>query len=363
MSDNIYCVKNYFDDFRVSIDTLYLGFKCDSMIGENIYYKINNKLSCNCIKLCPAKRGNIYYKYVETDNNNGVYLSMEPREGLYNDFITLQLSGKFFRDIENSEKFIDYLFDEFSEYIRIQRIDIAIDILYGEYPVMLQQSKEIYMCGFPIPAYNEDYHYKKVGFELYGRSGQIFSDNMFVNMIASGKGDNRLRVYDKSLDLMEKYKTEYSLYYDIAKDYEQVYRIELQSRGKKLKGFIDTYLGKYERYERKTLIDEFLNYIFQKYSFKYVDGSKIVKEFREPIRFIPLIKKQTKIDRMKKQYKYHANMQNSHFRKCCDLADKIVIEQKAIDACKAMNLFYNTDVNKFDMYALFMKEKMTVRQE
>jgi hypothetical protein len=337
-----------FDNIRSSIDTLYLGFRCDDLKGSEILDIIKDYLSSLCFISLSKGKGNQYYWGSFCNADRGVFLYCEPRKNLKNDYITLQLSGKFFHDIWDSRNFLNMIFSEFSEFLIFQRIDVAVDIMFIEFPSNLP-SKDGYLSGFPIPTYNKDYHYRKEGFEVYGRASSNPSIMYFHNMVAQGKKDVRLRVYDKTLDNLEKEGVGYSDVYSFETNYEQVYRIEMQCRGQYLKGFMDKYWDEYKKYDYDLLCHAFITYFFHKYDFDYVSVDDILSEFKKPLTFSKLKKEST----LENQFNYHKSRQNKHFFKCCEISDKLQGHRQIARAMGLTKQIVDEVVGDFDMYACF----------
>lgn len=314
MSDNIYCVN---PTYRFSIDTLYIGFRCEPIVGEHILEEINNYLSSNLLfSLNRENYGNVYYYDTYKNEDNGIVLFARPRKGLKNDYLTLQIGGIFFHDILDSEKFLDWLFSSwFAVEIVLQRVDVALDVLYENYPNG-EISDKGFMPRFPLPSYSPEYHYTKVDFKIDGR---LYNDLFVVNMVSQGKSDKRLRVYDKSLDCYEKWGDGYGEVYMLDKTYSQVYRIEFQVRGKTLKGWFSDYKEHYKVINRQTLIEALFQYVFAKYQFTNIDMGLVDKALHKSFTFHKLKRKYN----LESKLLYHKQRQNAEYKEVCRLYDKI----------------------------------------
>lgn len=334
-----------YDNLRSSIDTLYLGFRSDLDFGSVALDDINNYLSSMCFISQSEGKGNQYYWYSYFNKESGVSIFVEPREGLKNDFMTIQLSGKFFHDIWGSRNFLIWLFEKYQDYLIFQRIDVAVDVLFKEFP--RGGSHDGYLAGFPVPSYSEEYKYCKQGFEIYGRCSSNPNIMAFNNMVAQGRGDCRLRVYDKTLDNYEKDHKNYSDVYMFETDYEQVYRIEFQCRGQYLKGFYDKYIGRYGKLTYSTLVEELLNYVFHKYEFEGIIKDDVVKCFKKPLSFSKLKKKQC----LENAFEHNKAIVNKAYFRCCEISDKLQAQRQVAEAFGISKELIHSVIGDFDMYA------------
>lgn len=342
MSDNIYL------DYRSSIDTLYFGLKFDynNVLDPNDEIeKIKNYLFQNLFLKLVETHGNCFYFGGYKNDDCGIVINYEPRKNLLNDFCTIQLGGKFFRDNLKARLFLSYIFTEYGNLINIQRIDCALDCCYKEIPNYKDFTNN---SGFPYPQFNKNYKYGgKRSFEVYSRLSPNFGVS-FVNMIANGKGDVRLRVYDKDFEIRERKKGCYTEYYHTEEFYKKVFRIELQCRGRTLKGYLDKYLELYKVFDYDYLCMQILSYAFRKYYFEYIDNSIFLE--KPDIRF----SERKKVKDLNEQYKHAVSLQNSYYRKACDLVDKMLFEQE-LDCCVNKYKTLCKDTNDYDLYAVFKK--------
>lgn len=301
-SDNIY--MKY--DTRLAVDTLYFGLQIDDLGFKWFMEEIKNYLFFE-LKENLKKSRSKYYECELVNEDFGFYCFFSPHKNLLNDYATIQLTGKFFRNMEH-EKAIEKIIEIMSGYIRYQRIDVCLDVLWIDLPFIKDDlTKNI---GFPVPSYSERWKNKKLAFNIFGRWDH---ENYFVNMISCGKGDLLLRVYDKELDLEEKYGMNYSEYYGLDLIYKKIFRIEYQMRGKSLKEFLvncnDLGISFLELEQLKSAI---ISCVFNKYEFLYL-------ECENPIYIKTSIKRKSTLDN---QIEFHKNKSGFHFFRYRDLVDE-----------------------------------------
>ena len=221
--------------YRLSLDTFFFGLDIDDLNVFEFLEKIKNYLFFYKSLDKHNYSRNRFYREEWINEDNGFYMFLCPRANLKNSTITIQLTGKFFKS-KSAINFVDFVLSEYYTLVNFQRVDVALDCCYDTLDgVELEENTR--MVGFPFPSYSDRWNRKKIGFEVYGRLSYDMS-KFFINMVSQGRNDTRLRVYDKSLDLLEKYNDVYSGYYDLKDNYKQVYRIEFQARSDKLKSFI-----------------------------------------------------------------------------------------------------------------------------
>ena len=219
---------------RSSIDTFYFGLRIyKEELVETLHKIKNNLFFYDECEINYYKSRNRFYMCSYEVPEYGFFMYFAPRKGCKNDYITIELTGHFFKMISISTEFVDFLLKEFYEVLTWQRVDVALDILYDDIDGLAYE-KFSNRLNFPFPDYNDKWHYARLEFETYGRFREGFH---YINMVAVGRNNNRLRVYDKTLDLEEKYNKSYSEYYGLIKDFKYVYRIELQVRGDGLKEY------------------------------------------------------------------------------------------------------------------------------
>lgn len=323
-------------DVRFSIDTLYIGLRCDAFDGIEIYKNIKKNLFFKRnLKEDFSHSRNKYYSCESVDLTNGFACYFSPRRNLKNDYFTIQLGGVFFRNIFKSYEFISFLFENYGDIVVFQRVDVAMDICYKELDeIDLDDTKNV---GFPMPTYSDDWTKRKIPFEIFGR---YFDGDYFINQVSQGKDDLHLRVYDKDFELQEKYKKDYHEYYDLDEIYLKVFRIEFQMRSDKLKSYLNNCLeaGFYER-SYESLIECIFCYVFSKYRFKNVDTDSI--EFNKF--YLPAYVK--RCSSAQSRATYHKNMMVHHaleFEKC---QYEVEDEKKLNKFIKKLN--YQNIVDKF----------------
>lgn len=266
---------------RFSIDTLYFGLRMYEEELNDFFKEIKNYLfffnekEIN-IHFCK----NRFYKYMFDESKNfGFIMFLYPRPNCRNDFITIELSGTFFKNIPLSFEFCNWIFGKYGLRVNFQRIDVACDVIYDSVDGLEVENKT-HLLAFPYPSYSGDWHKARIPFSFYGRS---VGNDFFVNMVYQGKNDTRLRVYDKNLDLMEKYNICYDSYYSLNINANLVYRIEFQLRGDKLKFFISNIIDDVDfEFNYFSLVAFIFKYVFSKYDFENFDKECISVNLYSP---------------------------------------------------------------------------------
>lgn len=297
---------------------MFIGLEIDDLCVYEFLEKIKNYLFFYKSLDKHNYSRNRFYKEEWVNEDNGFFMFLCPRANLKNSTITIQLTGKFFKS-KTAIRFVDFVLSDYYSMVNFQRVDVALDCCYDSLDgVEIEENTKL--IGFPFPSYSKRWNKKKIGFEVYGRLNHDMS-NFFINMVSQGRNDTRLRVYDKSLDLLEKYNDVYSGYYDLKENYKKVYRIEFQARSDKLKSFISMlYASDDENIKPDSYINlcyDFLGYILYKYDFKFVNK----EEFGDNLyigKFNP-----NKESTLLGQLRYARNMQNSFYKRCLDLYEEI----------------------------------------
>lgn len=335
-------------DTRLSCDTLYFGVPIDSITFKDAFFEIKKNLSFK-IDINTLRSRSRFYSMEAVNEEVGFYMFFSPHAGLANDYATVQLTGKFFRDIER-EKDLELLLGIF-DCIRLQRIDVALDVLYTEMPVCADEFTN--NLGFPVPSYSENWKNVKLPFMTYGRLDE--SQRFYINQVSCGKSDLVLRVYDKDLDLMEKYDKTYCEYYGIEGDYLRVFRIEYQMRGKSLKEFLENCEILGAGYENLKILNSLvMSCVFYKFEFLNIH------DVFDPIYIPTSIKRKSTLDN---RIEYHKHRSGFHYFKYCDLVDQKQREVKENNQIKKM--VYDDTASKmrdlgmifdFDVEMALMKE-------
>lgn len=318
--------------YRLSLDTFYFGLCLDEFECVSFVEKIKKSLFF-LRDLQPSDKfcRNRFYKFEMVREEFGFYMFFSPKLGCKNDYITIQLGGKFFKDIKLSQKFIDWLFQDYFGLIEYQRVDVALDVIYNSDDVLnFDVCKNTNTVGFPFPSYSKDWKNRTIPFMTYGR---ICKESSFINMVSSGKNDFVLRVYDKSLDLMEKYGKTYKDYYSLKNESSLVYRIEVQIRSDKLKVFVDNCNNN----ENSTgdsyfkFCYNFLYYVLYKYDFEFIDKRYLLGDdffiSNMNIKTIPTIEG---------RLAYDTKMMNSYYKKVIDDYNELRLKEE--DENKLVNL-------------------------
>lgn len=264
--------------FRPSIDTLYFGVSIDTLMINDFLREINNYLFFyRQINYRTDFCRNRFYREEAVCEDNGFYMFLLPRKGCQNPTITIQLGGKFFRNINESKLFVNWLLDSYFEFLTFQRVDVALDVLYfADEFIDLALCESTNTKGFPFPHYSKEWKNRRIEFDMNTR---IRDDVKYSNCVSCGKNDLRLRIYDKTLDLLEKYQMSYHTYYELLDKVIAVYRIELQARGDKLKIFVGDCLKDGEFKSYNSICKCFLSYLFKKYYFEFVNYDDVFKDF------------------------------------------------------------------------------------
>lgn len=280
--------------YRVAIDTFHFGINCDFSDVEIILSKIKKNLFFVPVA---TKSRNPYYCYGWQYPDIGFNVFFDSKFGLANCPISVELNGKFFRLQEYSEKFVDWVLQEFD--IKPQRCDSCIDCIYIDLDDLenseVFDDKYTFLKGFPVPRINDDFKYR-VGqleghFDILNRG---FNDDEYciaIDLVSSGRGELKLRVYDKDKDIHSKdgLNVSYEDIYGI-KSYK-VYRIEFAVRSDSLKALFQKYEGKIV--DSSSLCYLILSSMFKRYSFLNCDLKDV---FSEDVSFY-LCKKDVDLDR------------------------------------------------------------------
>lgn len=265
--------------YRVSLDTFHTGIKCDFADVEDVLLKIKK----NLFFIPEARKSkNPYYLYGWQYPDIGFNVYFDTKSGLANCPISIELNGKFFRLQEFAEKFVDWLFSEFE--LLPQRADACIDCIYTSLDDLEQceiyDDKYTFTLGFPVPSFKPDFKYKVGPFE--GHFDLLFDDynygHVVIDLLTSGRGELKLRVYDKDKDIHSKdgVSVSYTDIYGI--DSIKCYRIEFAVRSDSLKHLF----SKYDLNNSSSLVYVILSSMFKRYSFL---NCKLDDVFNEDVSF------------------------------------------------------------------------------
>lgn len=319
-------------DLRLACDTIYFGLQVDDVTFQYFLDEIKNYLFFPLFVNLEHSRSK-WYCSEAINEGEGFYLFFKPRQNLLNDYATCQISGKFFREKKHEDS-LKQIFSMFGEVIRVQRIDVCLDVMWEDLPNEVDDLT--LSLGFPVPQYSLNWKNVKLPFETYGRwsSGVIFT-----NMIACGKGDLRLRVYDKSLDIFEKYHLTYSEYYGFEKEFDKVYRIEYQMRGKSLKEFLSNAsdVG-VDITDIDELCGSIISCLFWKFEFLYVD------DIENPFYISTSCKRKSTLEG---RLVFHKNKHNFHYAQICSILDEIKeVEDANRQICKNIRGYAKDETEK-----------------
>lgn len=302
-------------DTRLSVDTLYFGLQMDDLMFKRFFEEIKNYLFFP-LTIDTTRSRSKYYSCEMYNEECGFFCFFSPHANLANDYATIQLSGKFFVEVDRCERLKELIYD-YSEFIRYQRVDVALDILWVEFPCCIEEHTN--QVGFPFPSYSDNWNNVKMPFEGYTRFTPL--GGWFMNMVACGKGDLRLRVYDKTLDLLEKYDIDYSKYYGLDTVYKNVYRIEYQMRGKSLKEFCNNALDLgIDIFDLEQFSASVISCVFNKFKFTYLDDLLI-----NPY-YIPTSCKRHST--LEGQIEYHKNKSGFHYFMYRDKQDELDLRKE-----------------------------------
>lgn len=333
-------------DTRLSIDTLYFGLQMDDLMFKVFFKEIKNYLFFP-LTIDTTKSRSKYYCCEMYNEDCGFFCFFSPHANLANDYATIQLGGKFFVEFDRCERLKELIYD-YSDFIRYQRVDVALDILWIDFPDCIEEHSNQF--GFPFPSYSDNWNNVRMPFDGYSRFTPL--GNWSMNMVACGKGDLRLRVYDKTLDLLEKYDMSYSKYYGLDNFYENVFRIEYQMRGKSLREFcsnaVDLGIDIFD-------LDQFsasvISCVFNKFKFAYLDDLLI-----NPY-YIPTSCK--RYSTLEGQIEYHKNKSGFHYFRYRDKVDELnlrkevekqvgeVRKQVIRQNAEELNSIFDFDMEKF----------------
>ena len=256
-----------------------------------------------------------YYNCEAFNEDCGFFMFFSPHANLANDYATIQLSGKFFVESTRVESLKRLIYD-YSDFIRYQRVDIALDILWLIIPDEVEEFTQLF--GFPVPSYSDNWKNVRLPFMTYGRKGNF---GYFINMIGCGRGDLRLRVYDKDLDLCEKYGQSYSDYYGLDTSFQKVFRIEYQMRGKSLREFCNNCLDlDIDIFDLEEFSGAVISCVFNKFDFKYLDDL-----FINPYYIPTSVKSHSTLEN---RILYHKNKSGYHYFAYRDLQDELDLQKE-----------------------------------
>lgn len=353
-------------DYRASIDTLYIGLDIDDLEVKDFLKEIKNYLFFyRQIEKNSNYSRNRFYREEWINEENSFFMFLCPRKNVKNHQVTIQLGGKFFRCIDESKIFVNWLLGKFQNRVIFQRVDVALDCLYkAEEFIDVPVCSETNTKGFPFPSYSEEWRNRKIEFDMYCR---VRDDFRYCNMVSQGKDDIRLRVYDKSLDLLEKYDISYHTYYELKQKYVAVYRIEMQLRGDKLKKFIEGVYDYNKHYdlEYQQLVIYILSYLFKKYKFEGVDYRRLMDDdFNVCFNHM---KDETTIEG---RIIHHKKMMNYEYKKLIDLYDELrfrkTMDKLPVGFLKDYIAYVDNPFSKcaetvLDFYAEQRKDKNTLK--
>lgn len=317
------------DNYRLSIDTFYVGLMVDVSEVRDCLKKINNYLKnkVGCEMFHSKKSRSAFYNQEMCNDNNGIQIFYFTRSHCRNDEITIQLQGHFFRLLKSLD-FVDFLLEEFQELVRFQRIDVCCDMIFNKIadePI----TPETNTRGFPYPYINDGYEWRKT--YLTENTRVIpFGDKHIktVNMVSQGKGNIRFKVYDKTLDILEKDGKEvtYESIYGIKA--EQVYRIELMMRGDSVKNYarncfaIDLAFS-----DSYSIIQAFMVYIFHKYNFNNISARNIMLEIDK----VATCYKKKELSNLYERRRYYSNKCKRNYEQVVEVTNEINALKKEVE--------------------------------
>lgn len=270
MSDNIYCVKNFIMQYRLACDTFHCGLKCEFDDVSDVLSKIKKNLF---FPVEPVKSKNPYYYYGWSVPELGFNVFFDVKTGVLNCPVSVELDGKFFRLDEYSENFLDWFLLEFHELLLVQRCDCCIDVIYDldELSKIQYDINSPYYVGFPVPCVKSDFKYNLAPFEGHF---DIVDGKIKVDLLSCGRGEKKLRVYDKDLDLERKEHRSYSDVYGLKAS--RVFRIEYAIRGDSFKGLFEKYSANIQN--SADLVYLILSGMFKRFSFENVSIEDVFNE-------------------------------------------------------------------------------------
>lgn len=257
--------------YRIAIDTFHFSIKCDFSSVDSIIQKIKNYLF---FQVVPTKSKNPYYYFGWQYPEVGFNCFFDVKFGVRNYPVCLELNGRFFRHGEFSEKFVNFILKEFKESLLVQRVDCCIDVIYENEEDFKSNAVfcDFFPVGFPKPIIREDFKYK-VG-SLEGHFDFV-SGKPLIDLISSGRGELKLRVYDKDKDIAAKDKDfTYSQLYGL-KAY-RVFRIEFAVRSDSIKNLFNKYFNYIKN--ASDIIFYVLSACFKRYDFVGVDFNGVFSE-------------------------------------------------------------------------------------
>lgn len=332
-------------DLRLACDTFYFGLSVDDLTFKWLLDEIKNYLFFPLTFNYNHSRSK-YYQCEAVNEDVGFFLFFSPHKKLLNDYATVQVTGKYFIDVKREEK-LEELFNLVSEFITFQRIDVCLDVLWRELPLVPDGISKT--CGFPFPSYSERWKNVRLPFSTYGRFN---GDDFYLNMVSCGKSDVRLRVYDKSLEIYEKNKMTYSQYYGFDEEYSQVFRIEYQLRGKALKEFMSNcFTIGIDISDLKEICAAVMGCVFFKFDFLYLDTEAI-----NPF-YIPTSCK--RFSTLEGRIEFHKNKSGFHYFRYRDLVDEIearekekkqvkkLVDDSVKDSFKELKTIFDFDLEKY----------------
>lgn len=247
--------------YRIALDTLHVGLDCGFSGVDDVLSKIKKYLFFSPV---PIKSKNPYYCYGWQYPEIGFNVFFEPKYLVKNLPVSVELNGKFFRNENYAEKFVNFLFD-LNYGLLFQRVDSCIDVIYESKEDLLNNGLEFdyFPYGFPKPFIRDDFKYK-VG-SLEGHFDFV-GGKPIIDLISSGRGEKKLRVYDKDKDIAQKDKGfNYTQLYGLPAF--RVFRIEYAVRSDSIKELV----LKYSPSGYSDFIYFILSSMFKRYSFVGVD--------------------------------------------------------------------------------------------
>lgn len=309
------------DDYRLSIDTFYCGLMVDVSEVRDALKKINNYLKnkVGCDIFHSNKSRSAFYHQELCNDNNGIQIFYFTRSHCRNDEITIQLQGHFFRLLKSLD-FVDFLLEEFQDLVRFQRIDVCCDMIFnhiGDEPV----TPETNTRGFPYPYINEGYQWRKT--YLTENTRVIpFGDKYIkiVNMVSQGKGNIRFKVYDKTLDILEKEGKEVTYESIYGLKAQQVYRIELMMRGDSVKNYARNCFALDLAFsDSYSIIQAFMVYVFYKYNFNNISPSHIMLEIDK----VATCYKKKELSNLYEKRRYYSNKCRRSYEQVLEVTNEI----------------------------------------
>lgn len=257
--------------YRVALDTFHVGLNCGFDGVDNVLKKIKKNLFFSPV---PTKSKNPYYCYGWQVPDIGFNVFFDTKYLVKNMPVSIELNGKFFRNERYAEKFINWLLSEFKDLFLLQRVDACIDLIYESVDDLKENGLffDYFPFGFPKPIIRDDFRYE-VG-SLEGHFDFIGGKPM-IDLISSGRGEKKLRVYDKDKDILQKDKVlTYSDIYGL-KSY-RAFRCEYAVRSDSIKNLFKKYYDNINSYSDFCVY--ILSAMFKRYDFINVEFSRVFNE-------------------------------------------------------------------------------------